>query len=88
MTSSSETGGFGLEHAFRETNRGAANDPLLMQLAHTFSQLLWKGWLRREWAACRKLTDVCLARLLSKALHLHPPSTEPHPAFQLRFADG
>jgi len=83
-----KNGGFGLEHAFRETDRGAANYHLLMQLAHTFSQLLWKGWVRRELAACRKLTDVCLARLLAEALHVHPPPIEPHPAFQLRFADG
>jgi len=83
-----KNGGFGLEHAFRETDRGAANYHLLMQLAHSISQLLWKGWIRREWTACRKLTDVCLARLLAEALHVHPPPIEPHPAFQLRFADG
>lgn len=83
-----KNGGFGLEHAFRETDRGAANYHLLMQLAHTFSQLLWKSWIRRELAACRKLTDVCMARLLAEALHMHPPPIEPHPAFQLRFADG
>ena len=83
-----KNGGFGLEHAFRETDGGAANYHLLMQLAHTFSQLLWKGWVRRELAACRKLTDVCLASLLAGALNTHPPPTEPHPAFQLRFADG
>jgi hypothetical protein len=34
-----KNGGFGLEHAFRETNRGAANYHLLMQLAHTLWQL-------------------------------------------------
>ena len=83
-----KNGGFGLEHAFRETDRGAANYHLLMQLAHTFSQLLWKSWVRRELAACRKLTDVCMARLLAEALHMHPPPISPHPAFQLRFADG
>jgi hypothetical protein len=83
-----KNGGFGLEHAFRETDRGAANYHLLMQLAHTFSQLLWKGWVRRDLAACRKLTDVSLARLLAEALHVYPPLIEPHPAFQLRFADG
>jgi len=83
-----KNGGFGLEHAFRETDRGAANYHLLMQLAHTFSQLLWKGWVRRELSACRKLTDVCLAKLLAGALNTHPPPIEPHPAFQLRFADG
>lgn len=47
-----KNGGFGLEHAFRETNRGAANYHLLMQLAHTLWQLLAKGWIRRELAAC------------------------------------
>ena len=83
-----KNGGFGLEHAFRETDRGAANYHLLMQLAHTFAQLLWKGWVRRELVACRKLTDLCLARLLAEALHAQPPLIEPHPAFQLRFADG
>ena len=83
-----KNGGFGLEHAFREIDRGAANYHLLMQLAHTFSQLLFKGWIRRELAACRKLTDVCMAKLLAEALHVHPPPIEPHPAFQLRFADG
>ncbi len=83
-----KNGGFGLEHAFRETDSGAANYHLLMQLAHTFSQLLWKGWVKRELTACRKLTDVCLAGLLAGALNTHPPPIEPHPAFQLRFADG
>ena len=83
-----QNGGFGLEHAFRETNRGAANYHLLMQLAHTLWQLLAKGWIRREMTACRKLTDLCLARLLAEALHVYPPPDEPLPAFQLRFADG
>ncbi len=83
-----KNGGFGLEHAFRETDRGAANYHLLMQLAHNLWQLLVKGWVRREMAACRKLTDVCLAKLLAAALHLCGPPVEPLPAFQLRFADG
>ena len=59
-----------------------------MQLAHTLWQLLAKGWIRREMTACRKLTDLCLARLLAEALHVYPPPDEPLPAFQLRFADG
>jgi hypothetical protein len=61
---------------------------LLMQLAHNLWQLLAKGWLHREFAACRKLTDVCLARLLETALRACAPPVEPLPAFQLRFADG
>ena len=83
-----KNGGFGLEHAFRETDRGAANYHLLMQLAHTFDQLLFKGWVHRVLAACRKLTTICLARLLAEALHYCGPPVEPLPAFQLRFADG
>jgi len=83
-----KNGGFGLEHAFRETDRGAANYHLLMQLAHTIDQLLFKGWVHRVLAACRKLTDICLARLLAEALHYCGPPVEPLPAFQLRFADG
>jgi hypothetical protein len=83
-----KNGGFGLEHAFRETDRGAANYHLLMQLAHTIEQLLFKGWLRRELIACRRLTDICLAKLLAEALHAQAPPLEPLPAFQLRFADG
>jgi hypothetical protein len=83
-----KNGGFGLEHAFRETDRGAANYHLLMQLAHTLAQLLFKGWIRRELSACRRLTDTCLARLLAEALHACAPPNNPLPAFQLRFADG
>ena len=83
-----KNGGFGLEHAFRATDRGAANYHLLMQLAHNLWQLLAKGWLHREFAACRKLTDACLARLLESALRACAPPAEPLPAFQLRFADG
>ena len=83
-----KNGGFGLEHAFRETDKGAANYHLLMQLAHNLWQLLIKGWVRRELAACRKLTDVCLAKLLAAALCACAPPTEPLPSFQLRFADG
>ena len=83
-----KNGGFGLEHAFRETDRGAANYHLLMQLAHTLWQLLAKGLLRRETAGCRKLSDECLARLLAAAIQYCGPPSEPLPAFQLRFADG
>ena len=83
-----KNGGFGLEHAFRETDKGAANYHLLMQFAHNLWQLLIKGWVRRELAACRKLTDVCLAKLLATALCTCQPPTEPLPTFQLRFADG
>lgn len=83
-----KNGGFGLEHAFRETNRGAANYHLLMQLAHTLWQLLVKGWLWRDLAGCRKMTGLALARLLQTALHTCGPPTEPLPAFQLRFASG
>ena len=83
-----KNGGFGLEHAFRETDQGAANYHLLMQLAHTLWQLLSKGWIRRELAACRKLTDISLAELLAQALRERPPPEGPLPAFQLRFADG
>ena len=83
-----KNGGFGLEHAFRETDKGAANYHLLMQLAHSLWQLLAKGWVRREMAGCRKLTDECLAALLAAALQYCGPPDEPLPAFQLRFADG
>lgn len=83
-----KNGGFGLEHAFRETDRGAENYHLLMQLAHTIDQLLFKGWIHRVFAACRKLTDICLAKLLAEALRNCGPPIEPWPAFQLRFADG
>ena len=83
-----KNGGFGLEHAFRETDRGAENYHLLMQLAHTIDQLLFKGWIHRVLAACRKLTDICLAKLLAEALHTCGPPVEPWPAFQIRFADG
>ncbi len=83
-----KNGGFGLEHAFRETDRGAANYHLLMQLAHTLWQLLAKGLVRREAAGCRKLSDVKLAELLAAALQYCGPPQEPLPAFQLRFADG
>jgi hypothetical protein len=83
-----KNGGFGLEHAFRATDRGAANYHLLMQLAHNLWQLLAKGLLHREFAACRKLTDLCLADLLRTALRACAPPAEPLPAFQLRFADG
>lgn len=83
-----KNGGFGLEHAFRANDKGAANYHLLMQLAHNLWQLLAKGWLHREFDACRKLTDVCLARLLETALRACAPPVEPLPAFQLRFADG
>ena len=83
-----KNGGFGLEHAFRETDRGAENYHLLMQLAHTIDQLLFKGWMHRVLAACRKLTDICLAKLLAEALHNCGPPVEPWPAFQIRFADG
>jgi hypothetical protein len=83
-----KNGGFGLEHAFRATDKGAANYHLLMQLAHNLWQLLAKGWLHREFAACRKLTDACLAGLLETALRACAPPAEPLPAFQLRFADG
>ena len=83
-----KNGGFGLEHAFRETDKGAANYHLLMQLAHTLWQLLVKGRLRRETASCRKLTDECLAKLLAAALQYCGPPADPLPAFQLRFADG
>ncbi len=83
-----KNGGFGLEHAFRETDKGAANCHLLMQLAHTLWQLLVKGRLRREMAGCRKLTDECLAKLLAAALQYCGPPADPLPAFQLRFADG
>jgi hypothetical protein len=51
-------------------------------------QLLVKEWVRREMAACRKLTDVCLAKLLAAALYLCGPPVEPLPAFQLCCADG
>jgi len=83
-----KNGGFGLEHAFRETDRGAADHHLLMRLAHTLWQLLAKGLLRRETAGCRKLSDECLARLLAAAIQYCGPPSEPLPAFQLRFADG
>lgn len=83
-----KNGGFGLEHAFRETDRGAENYHLLMQLAHTIDQLLFKGWIHRVFAACRKLTDICLAKLLAEALRNCGPPIEPWPAFQIRFADG
>lgn len=83
-----KNGGFGLEHAFRETDRGAANYHLLMQLAHSLWQLLAKGWVRREMAGCRKLSDECLAALLASALQHCGPPADPLPAFQLRFADG
>jgi hypothetical protein len=83
-----KNGGFGLEHAFRETNRGAANYHLLMQLAHTLWQLLFKGWLWRDLADCRKMTGLALARLLQTALHTCGPPSDPLPAFQLRFASG
>lgn len=83
-----KNGGFGLEHAFRETNRGAANYHLLMQLAHNLWQLLVKGWLWRELSACRKITDLAIAKLLMFALHTCSPPVEPLPAFQLRFDDG
>ena len=83
-----KNGGFGLEHAFRETDKGAANYHLLMQLAHSLWQLLAKGRVRREMAGCRKLTDECLAALLAAALQYCGPPDEPLPAFQLRFADG
>jgi len=59
-----------------------------MQLAHNIWQLLAKGLLHREAAACRKLTDRCLADLLRTALRACAPPAEPLPAFQLRFADG
>ena len=83
-----KNGGFGLEHAFRETDRGAANYHLLMQLAHNLWQLLCKGCLRRACAGCRKLTDVCLASLLAEALHARPPPDGALPAFQRRFSDA
>ena len=83
-----KNGGFGLEHAFRETDRGAANYHLLMQLAHSLWQLLIKGRVRREMAGCRKLPDARLAALLAAALQYCGPPAEPLPAFQLRFADG
>jgi|GEM_PF-677069 len=83
-----KNGGFGLEHAFRETNRGAANYHLLMQLAHNLWQLLVKGWLWRELAQCRKMTGLALAKLLLTALHACAPPVEPLPAFQLRFDNG
>lgn len=83
-----KNGGFGLEHAFRETNRGAANYHLLMQLAHTLWQLLVKGWVWRDLANCRKWTGLALAKLLQTALHACSPPAEPLPAFQLRFPDG
>lgn len=83
-----KNGGFGLEHAFRETDRGAANYHLLMQLAHNLWQLLDKGWLWREFGKCRKMTGLTFARLLETALHTCVTPTEPLPAFQLRFASG
>jgi hypothetical protein len=83
-----KNGGFGLEHAFRETDRGAANYHLLMQLAHNLWQLLFKGWLRRELEQCRKMTGTALAKLLQTALHACAPPVEPLLAFQLRFESG
>jgi hypothetical protein len=83
-----KNGGFGLEHAFRETNRGAANYHLLMQLAHNLWQLLVKGWLWRDLAHCRKMTEIALAKLLLTALQACAPPVEPLPAFQLRFHYG
>lgn len=83
-----KNGGFGLEHAFRANDKGAANYHLLMQLAHNLWQLLVKGWLWRELVHCRKMTDLALAKLLLTALHACAPPAEPLPAFQLRFDDG
>lgn len=83
-----KNGGFGLEHAFRETGKGAANYHLLMQLAHFLWQVLCKGWLKRVMPACRKLTDTSLCDLLAAALITCPLPATPLPAFQLRFADG
>jgi hypothetical protein len=63
-----KNGGFGLEHAFRQTNRGAYNYHLLVQLAHTLSQLLF-ATCRPVFAACRKLAATVIARLLAETLH-------------------
>lgn len=81
-----KNGGFGLEHAFRQTNRGAYNYHLLMQLAHTLSQLLF-ALCRPVFATCRKLAATAFARLLGETLHARPPPDHALPAFQLRFGD-
>lgn len=43
-----KNGGYGLEHAFSESNVAMKNFYVLMQIAHTFNQLLEKGSLLRE----------------------------------------
>ena len=43
-----KNGGYGLEHAFSKSNVAMKNFYILMQIAHTFNQLMEKGSLLRE----------------------------------------
>jgi hypothetical protein len=63
-----KNGGFGLEHAFCADDTAARNYHIMMQVAHTLSQLLVNGVLRRLTRACRKLTDIKLIELLWTSL--------------------
>ena len=80
-----KNGGFGLEHAFCANNKAAQNYHLMMQAAHTLSQLLVNGLLRRLVKACRKVTDTKLTELLRRSLEYVMIRAGPPCLRQIRF---